>query len=89
MENKRIKIQCSNDTNSNWAVIGKWIEPNDGPEWDIIHSGPLTYEKALEIKINASNDWNKNASEEYKNITHEEVIISYDLLQKMLSYETK
>jgi len=56
-----IKMQCSSDISSDWAVIGKWVELNVEHEWDIIHRGPLTYEEALEIKINACNKWNKNA----------------------------
>jgi len=90
-----MKIMRTFEEHSNnkkeWSVICKWVENKkdewDINEWDIIANGPLTYDEATEIAKNAGYTWDKNAPKNEPKITHTEVIIKYDKLQKMIQEE--
>ena len=70
-----------------YVVIGKWVEPDGREEWEIINNNPQTYEEALKIAVKAGRMWEKQASPEYKNLSHEEIPIKWDTLQEMLRKE--
>ncbi len=69
-----------------WSVIGKWVE-NGNDEWDIVATGPLTYDEAEIARDAAGYTWDKNAPKNAPKIPHSEVIIKYDKLQKMIQEE--
>ena len=70
-----------------YSVIGKWVEPDGSEQWDVLSNEPLLYEDALKISTNAGKSWENNCSEEYKNLQHEEIIVSFEELQKILDEE--
>ena len=82
MENINLKDenQSTIDTNKSYSVIGKWTELDGTENWDVIHDGPLTYEDALKISIDAGITWNKSVTGENKKIPHHESVITYDKL---------
>lgn len=47
----------------------------------------ISYDDALKIATDASIKWLDNASLEYKNLSHHEIPIKYDDLQKMLEQD--
>lgn len=75
------------NTQDNYSVIGRWTEPDGKQDWDIIHPGPLPYDEALKISREANITWTKNATAEYKNLPHTEMVIKYETLQNMLKVE--
>jgi hypothetical protein len=72
------------DMNWGHVVIGRWIEEDGTPEWDILTPEPLDYDEALEAlhKI--------QSSEQVKSwkLKHNEEIISWKLYQEMLKKES-
>lgn len=70
--------------NTEYAVIGVWIETDGSKEWDIIHIGPLSYEEALKIATNANKTWKENVSSEYISLPHSEIPVKYTTLHSIL-----
>lgn len=67
-----------------YAVIGEWTEPDGTEKWDVIHSGPISYEEALEMADYASKIWSENVSYNQKHLPHSEIPIRYELLLNKL-----
>ena len=74
----------TSDIVDSYSVIGRWTEPNGNEEWDVIHQGPISYDEALKIAQQAGRTWDENVPSDRKNLSHREIPIKYNNLQKML-----
>ena len=77
----------SSTSDDRYSVIGRWTEPDGTEEWDVIHNGPLTYDEALKVAVDAGRAWDKNIPSDRKNIPHREIPIRFEKLQKMIEEE--
>jgi hypothetical protein len=75
------------DVGDSYSVIGKWTELDGTEEWDVIHNGPLTYDDALKISVKAGRIWDENVPDDRKNLSHREIPIRFEKLQKMIEEE--
>ena len=86
---KYLKIFENFESEKKFVVIGTWIE--DGKkQWDVLSppgvSLGVSYEEAVKIKIKSGIAWtnNNDLPEEFKDIKHEEIILTLAEYQKML-----
>ena len=77
------------DVSDSYSVIGIWTEPDGTEEWDVIHTGPLTYDEALKIAVAAGRTWDENVPSDMKNLPHREIPIRFEKLQKMIEERSK
>jgi hypothetical protein len=73
-----------------YVVIGKWINESGEPDWDIISSEPMSFERATEIKISARETWISNQISKVigeQNLTNVELVITTDELQNLLNQD--
>lgn len=73
-----------------YVVIGKWINESGEPEWDIISSEPMSFERATEIKLSARETWISNQISKIvgeQNLTNVELVITTDELQNLLNQD--
>ena len=85
-EEKTSELNIS-DVSDSYSVIGRWTEPDGTEEWDVIHKGPLTYDEALKISVDAGRTWVENVPSDRKNLPHREIPIRFEKLQKMIEEE--
>jgi hypothetical protein len=83
-EMNEIKDNTCEERNESYAVIGEWTESDGTEKWDVIHSGPISYEEALKIAHLATKTWNEHVSHDRKHLPHSESPIKYELLLKKL-----
>ena len=73
-----------------YVVIGKWINESGEPDWDIISSEPMSFERANEIKLSARETWRANQISKPigdQNLTNVELVITTDELQNLLNQD--
>ena len=73
-----------------YVVIGKWINESGEPDWDIISSEPMSFERATKIKISARETWRVNQISKpigEQNLTNVELVITTDELQNLLNQD--
>lgn len=73
-----------------YVVIGKWINESGEPDWDIISSEPMSFERANEIKLRARETWISNQISKIvgeQNLTNVELVITTDELQNLLNQD--
>lgn len=83
-EMNEIEDNTCEERNESYAVIGEWTKSDGTEKWDVIHSGPISYEEALEIAHLATQTWNEHVSHDRKHLPHSESPIKYELLLKKL-----
>jgi len=86
LDNVNGKLHIS-DVGDSYSVIGKWTKLDGTEEWDVIHNGPLTYDDALKISVKAGRIWDENVPDDRKNLSHREIPIRFEKLQKMIEEE--
>lgn len=73
-----------------YVVIGKWINESGEPDWDIISSEPMSFERANEIKLRARETWISNQISKIvgeQNLTNVELVITTDELENLLNQD--
>ena len=79
-----IEDNTCEERNESYAVIGEWTESDGTEKWDVLHSGQISYEEALEIAHLATKTWNENVSHAQKYLLHSAIPIKYELLLRKL-----